>query len=163
MIVYRICSKNEIEMIFQEQSFCNVGNFFKTNKNINTHLYQENKKYIHFFKDFDSIFYLNTTSNMFICTYNIPNYLLEEKSGEGFYPDYFNHTSLQKVCEFAIENEYINFNYLLKIDKILDFIDIEDYLYYDISDKIKTIYPNYSNNKLGQNDKTINIKKLVKL
>ena len=44
MIVYRICNKNEVDMIFKDKSFCNIGNFFEINKNKNTHLYRSNKK-----------------------------------------------------------------------------------------------------------------------
>jgi len=161
MIVYRICSKDEIEMIFRDKLFHNIGNFFEINKNTNTHLYKNNKKYIHFFKDFNSIFYLDTTPDMFICTYDIPNYLLGKHYGEGFYLDCFNCRSLQKVSEYAIENEFINFNYLLKIDKILEFIDIEDYMYSDITSKIETIYLN--KNKINKFSNQENYNKTLNL
>ena len=49
MVVYRICKKEEIEHIFNDKNFKNVGKIFEINKNTNTHLYTADKKYIHFF------------------------------------------------------------------------------------------------------------------
>lgn len=90
---------------------------------------------------------------MFICTYDIPNYLLEKHYGVGFYLDRFNFRKLEKVSEYAIENEFINFNYLLKIERILEYIDIEDYMSDNISSKIETIYLNSEIiNKLSNQD-----------
>lgn len=142
MIVYRICKKEEIKHILNDKNFKNVGKTFEINENANTHLYINDKKYIHFFKDKDSIFYLGTTADMYICTYDIPNYLLETHYGIGFYLDKFNFKNLEKVSEYAIENEFINFNQLLKIERILEYIDIDDYMSDDISSKIETIYLN---------------------
>ena len=140
MVVYRICKKEEIEHIFNDKNFKNVGKTFEINKNTNTHLYTADKKYIHFFKDKDSIFYLDTCADMYICTYCIPDSLLERHYGVGFYLDRTNFRTLEKVSEYAIENELINFNQLLKIERIKEYIDIEDYIYYDITSKIQTIY-----------------------
>lgn len=161
MIVYRICKKDEINIILNDKSFQNVGKVCEINENINTHLYIDNKKYIHFFKDKDSIFYLDTTPDMFICTYDIPSYLLEKHYGIGFYLDKFNFRNLEKVSEYAIENEFINFNHLLKIERLLEYIDIEDYIYEDISSKIETIYVNIQSiNKLSNQ---VNCNKILNL
>ncbi len=140
MIVYRICKEEEIEHILNDKNFKNIGKTFKPNQAINTHLYKTNKNYIHFFKNIDSIFYLNTYANIYICTYCIPDNLLEEHYGIGYYLDRTNFNTLEKVPEYAIENEFIHFNQLLKIERIKEYIDIEDYIYYDISPKIETIY-----------------------
>lgn len=142
MIVYRICKKEEIDKIFHDRSFQNVGKVCERNERTNTHLYVKNKKYMHFFKDKESIFYLETTKDMFICTYDIPNYLLEKHSGVGFYYDMFNFKNLEEVSEYAIESELINYDYLLKVEEILEYIDIEEYMDGDVSSRIKTIYLN---------------------
>lgn len=142
MLVYRICQKNEIETILKDKTFINAGKYYEINNKKNTHKYLINKKYIHFFKDKDSIFYLNTDAKMYICTYNIPNHLLETHYGIGYYLDRIYYKNLEKVDEYAIENEFISFNYLLKIEKIIKYIDIEDYINNDISSKIEIIYLN---------------------
>ena len=142
MIVYRICKKKEIDMILNEKNFYNIGKTYEINEKVNTHQYKNNQKYIHFFKNKDSIFYLNITQDMFICTYDIPLYLLVKHYGTGFYLDRFNFTNLEIVKEYAIENELIDFNYLLKIERLVEYIDIENYMYDDISSKIETIYIN---------------------
>lgn len=142
MIVYRLCKKEEIAILFCDKSFQNIGKVCEINSEINTHFYEPEKKYIHFFKNKGDIFYLDVKQDMFICTYDVPSYLLQRYSGIGFYYDRYNFRNLEHVTEYAIENEYIDFNYLIKIEKILEFIDIDDYMYDDISSKIDTIYLN---------------------
>lgn len=161
MLVYRICKKDEIDMIFNDRNFKNVGKVCKINDNINTHVYKNNKKYIHFFKNKDSIFYLNTTKEMYVCTYDIPIYLLETHYGVGFYLDKFNFRNLEKVSEYAIENESISFNYLLRIEKILEYIDIDDYMHDDISSKIETIY--LSNQMINKISNQVDFDKILNL
>ena len=164
MIVYRICKKDEIDIILNDKTFQKIGKVCEINKSINTHLYINNKKYIHFFKDKDSIFYLDTTADMYICTYDIPNYLLETHYGIGLYLDKFNFKNLEKVSEYAIENEFINFNQLLKIERILEYIDIDDYMYDDISSKIEIIYLNSQMiNKLSNSVDSDNLLNLYRI
>ncbi|MBQ2946508.1 MAG: HD domain-containing protein [Bacilli bacterium] len=161
MVVYRICKKEEIEHIFNDKNFKNVGKSFEINKNTNTHLYTADKKYIHFFKDKDSIFYLDTCADMYICTYCIPDSLLESHYGVGFYLDRTDFRTLEKVSEYAIENEFINFNQLLKIERIKEYIDIEDYIYYDITSKIETIY--LSNEIVNKLSSKVDFNKILNL
>lgn len=147
MLVYRVCNEKEINTIFNEKSFKKIGNYFEINQSINTNHYVKNKKYIHFFKYFNSIFYLNVSKGKFICTYDIPNYLLEEHLGYGFYYDRFNFKNLEKVVEYAIENGDIMYEYLIKVDKVLEYIDIEDFIYNNFEDKLELIYLNENHNK----------------
>ena len=152
MLVYRLCNKKEIDIILNDKSFENVGKVCKKNSNVNTHSYIDNKKYLHFFKDKDSIFYLNTSKDMCICIYDVPKDLLEESEGKGCYFDNFNFRDKCIITEYAIETSSIYFNYLLKIDKILDYIDIEECLYDDIFSKTETLYISDSiKNKLNDN------------
>ena len=146
MLVYRVCDKSEINNIFNDRNYTNVGKICNINENLNTYQYEDNKKYIHFFKDFDSIFYVDTTENHFICTYNIPKYLLEQNTGIGFYLDRINLKKQEKVSEYAIENKKINFNYLQNVQRIFNYIDIFDYIDGDISDKIENYYINKDKN-----------------
>lgn len=156
MIVYRVCKKEEIDTILNDHNFQNVGKFCQINDNLNTHSYADNKRYIHFFKDKASIFYVDLTQDMFICTYNIPNYLLEKFYGVGFYLDRFAEESLEveELDEYAIENEFINFDYLLKIERILEPLSASDY--YSHNAKTETVYFNSEiiNNLSNQDDCT---------
>ena len=160
MLVYRICDKREIFNILRDESFINVGNVFTSEEKINTHTYQDNEKYMHFFSDFDSVFYLNTFKNNFICTYDIPESLLKTNLGLGFYYDRVNYKVLEAVCEYAINHNEINISYLKKIDQIIDYLD---YLDYDYSNKLQTIY-NTDANTLENNcpDTLYKVFKLVK-
>ena len=56
MYVYRICDKEEIDIIFNYKSFKLVGDYGskyiknQIERNVNNHNYDENEKYLHFFK-----------------------------------------------------------------------------------------------------------------
>lgn len=164
MLVYRICKKDEIENILRNRGFYNVGKNFHIDKKKNTHPYENDKKYLHFFKNKDSIFYLNTDVNYFICTYDIPNHLLAKNVGIGFYLDRTNFDKLEEVEEFAIESKQIKFDYLLKIEAILDNIDFEDYIFEDIAYKVETIYSyNAFLEYLSNNDGKCKILKLYNI
>ena len=110
MLVYRICSSDEINNIFSDYKFNNVGNYFK-NSTLSSHNYKEDKKYMHFFHNKDSILYLST-DNKYLCTYNIPDEVLDKYKGFGNYMDYFNFSSLVTIVEYAIENIEIDFEFL---------------------------------------------------
>lgn len=143
MLVYRICSKHEIEQILNYNEFTAIGNYGLTylNDYKNSHKYKLNKLYLHFFKNKDSIFYMDTSKDRFICTYDIPEDILKTGMGIGKYLDYFNFSHLLNVCEYAIESSLINFEYLLKIERINKYIDIEDYMYdKELSEFVDAIY-----------------------
>ena len=76
MLVYRVCSGAEIIKLFNDGNFSNVGNFFKKNT-LNTHDYKSDKKYLHFFQNIESVIYVETKGK-FLCTYDIPNEMLEK-------------------------------------------------------------------------------------
>lgn len=145
MLVYRICSKQEIEQILNYNEFTAIGNYGLTylnnNKNKNNHMYKLDKLYLHFFKNKDSIFYMDTSEDRFICTYDIPEDILKTGMGTGKYPNYFNFNHLINVCEYAIESSLISFEYLLKVERIKEYIDIEDYMYdNELSEFVDAIY-----------------------
>ena len=143
MFVYRICSKQKIERILNYKEFTMIGNYgaIYLNDKKNTHKYKLDKLYLHFFKNKDSIFYLDTSEDRFICTYDIPEDILETGMGIGKYLYYFNFSHLLNVCEYAIESSLISFDYLLKVERINKYVDIEDYMYdNEISEFVDVVY-----------------------
>ncbi len=133
MVVYRLCSKDEIDKIFANSSFLNVGvlgkEFHKENDEVdlNSHNYVENELYMHFFPKFIDLFYLGLEEGMYICFYDVPFDILKENVGYGEYVDFFTYKIPRKIEEFAIESKKIDFDYLLRVDKINSNINIEDY------------------------------------
>ena len=87
MVVYRLCNEKEYNEIINSKNFNNVGKKFVSDNKLNTYNYDNNKLYIHFFKNFESIFYLTTTKGYYICIYDIPNDILNENKSTGFYLD----------------------------------------------------------------------------
>ena len=124
MLVYRVCSGAEIIKLFNDGNFSNVGNFFKKNT-LNTHDYKSDKKYLHFFQNIESVIYVETKGK-FLCTYDIPNEMLDK--GFGNYMDSVNFRSLVSILEYAIEIDEMDFEYLESIDRINSCLEIEDYL-----------------------------------
>lgn len=87
MKVHSVSSYEEMETILHNNVFQNIGKAFQNNFML-TIITIMLISYMHFFKDFQSIFYLNTLKSMVICTYNIPDDLLKMKQGIGYYLDY---------------------------------------------------------------------------
>ena len=140
MIVYRVCKKDEIDNILNNKSFVNVGNNYNYSC-INNHNYNENKKYLHFFLNLDSILYLRTLKDRYLCIYDIDDNILNKNEGLGYYLNYISYSTLDEVIEFRLENKEINFNNLKQVYYINNYIDYEDMLYdFDISKFTDIIY-----------------------
>lgn len=137
MIVYRVCNKEEIENIFKDNSFINIGHSF-IKSNLNTHNYNEKIKYLHFFANINNIFYLRTLKDRYLCTYDIPCDILNNYQGIGYYLDYINYRELNEVIEYAVCNNVIELSYLKEISYIKENIDYEDF----IEDYLERIYTN---------------------
>ena len=103
-------------------------------------MYVENKKYLHFFEKKDSVLYLDTIKGKYICTYDIPYKLFDEYSGMGYYLDRIKFKTLEQVHEYAIPCNYILFDYLLRVEEIIEDMDFDDYLYDNMDNKLVTIY-----------------------
>lgn len=129
MLVYRFCKKNEIDMLFNNMMFRNMNKLFETENQININSCISNK---------NNIPYTNTKQDMFICTYNIPKCLLKNYPDINYYYNKIYFSYSEKVSEDIIKNKFINFNSLLRIEKILG--NIEDYMHNSIS--FKTVYLN---------------------
>ena len=146
MLVYRVCSQEEITMILEEKSFENVGKSGKDliavqqQKNVNNHEYHFQKNYLHFYKDKMSMFYMKT-ENTYLCTYNIPDDILAPREKEGYYLDFVNYRRIVRVPEYALETSLLNFDYLDKVEYINEYIDIDDYITNkNLTDSVNVIY-----------------------
>ena len=143
MLVYRICKKNEIEKIFKEKSFENIGRYFEKNSSLNNHNYEDVYRYMHFFDDKVNILYLNL-SNHYLCTYDIPEDILCKYVGIGYYWGFEFLDKLYEVREYAVKSEEINISFLKQVDYIKDFFEFDDYIYDE--NLTKFIEPIYSSN-----------------
>ena len=140
MLVYRICKKDEIDNILNNKSFVNVGNNYNYSC-INNHNYNENKKYLHFFLNLDSILYLRTLKDRYLCIYDIDDNILNKNEGLGYYLNYISYSILDEVIEFRLENKEINFDYLKQVYYINKYIDYEEFLdNFDVSKFSDIIY-----------------------
>ena len=148
MVVYRVCKKEELKKILEDNSFRNIGyNFFDSN--LNTHKYNINSKYLHFFLNKDSILYLRTLKDRYICIYDIPEDILKQSEGIGYYWDYINYRVLNEVTEYAVESSNIKMIYLKQVSYIKKDIDDEEFLDdYDLSEYVDTIYNSVEGKRL---------------
>lgn len=126
MKVIRLCDEKEIDSIIKNKNFSEVGDFYHDEEKKSNHKYLPNKKYLHFFKDISGIVYLSPTKGRYICTYFIPDEIAEEKMGYGEYLDYVNFKEINLVPEYAIEVELLDFDFLIKVDKIIQDISYKD-------------------------------------
>ena len=148
MIVYRISKLEEIKKILSNKSLEGIGKYFEESSKLSTHKYL-NKPYLHFFHNLDSIFYLRTLKDRYLCIYDIPEEVLEKNVGLGYYLDYFSLRGKRKVKEYAISIEDLEYEYLKEINYIKEFIDLDNYFYYnDLNEKMLTIYKKKDHKKL---------------
>ena len=148
MLVYRVCQEKELNEIMSNESFDTVGRHYSANPLKNTHNYKDDKKYLHFFKDLDSVFYCSTSCGNYICTYDIPDNILAESKGKGYFLDRFAFKHVQEAEEYAITTDNLSSDYLTKVELIKESMDVEDYLFDEISDKLTTIYEKEKNKTL---------------
>lgn len=140
MLVYRICDKHEVDQILSSNSCKEVG-FFYRNKLKSTHNYEEGKLYMHFFGKPSDIFYLDLSKGRFICTYEIPEELLQQHGGFTEYIDFINFINICKVREYAIPGEMVDFEYLQKAELIDSYLEYKDFWYNPSLDgQVKTYY-----------------------
>lgn len=140
MNVYRLCNESEINEILNTKSFINTGKICNNNVKLNNHKYKSNQRYLHFFRNKDSLFYLNLKQGTYICIYDIPIELLEKYNGIGYYLDILFMEKLEGITEYAIPSDEIVFNYLQKVDKVINYIDFEDSFNFNYKNKLETVY-----------------------
>ena len=124
MKVYRILSSNELKYILDEKTHL-LGASCENFPIYNTHIYNKNKKYMHFFLKQKSLnYFYNLPNYNYECTFNIPISILIRHKGYGFYPsknesENRGYDSIsKKVCEFAIPAEMFNSKWLVSYKKV---------------------------------------------
>jgi len=125
MIVYRVCKHEEYNQIFSNENFNNIGNYFDNEETstMNTHKYKENTRYLHFFLDLiTSISYLAILEETYVCKYDIPDEILNQYKGVGYYIDMHNYHSHEAI-EYAIESNQIKFDYLKQVIYIKEYVN----------------------------------------
>lgn len=126
MLVYRLCSREEVEHILNTGDFTTVGSL-GVNDGSNTHGYLVDTHYMHFYPLESDVLYRNTCKNSVICTYDIPDDILEMSKGFGTYLDYTNFTRRVEVLEYAVRSSVLTIDYLVKAEVLLDDVDYEDF------------------------------------
>ena len=138
MKLYRVCKEKEGNIILNSGDYSLLGsnyyNCFKNDFN-----YVPGKKYLHFFKYFVDIHYLNLNKGNYICEYDIPDELIPEPS-HGYYMDFVTFERPDEVEEIVIESNKIKFEYLTEMHRILEIIDYEDYVYGDLPSMLEEVY-----------------------
>jgi len=141
MKVYRLCRKEEVEKVLKDRKFNNITHRSLSDSKQNTHRYTDNQEYMHFFEQEISLLYLNSTKGKVVCIYDIPEDILEESKGKGFYLDFINLENIQEVTEYAIESDKVRFEYLEQMyiineDMDFDYIPGTD----ELHDRMTMIY-----------------------
>ena len=158
MLVYRYCSKREINKIFEHHYFDKIGCQRDIDLHVNTHQYKKDVYYMHFYLAEDSLFYSYLSKDYCICTYEIPDDLVNKYLGAGYYPNregkkIGNDYLLESVLECAIPSQFIYFDYLKKIDVLNESPLYEDYLKGTFPYFLDTYYKKEENcKKLVQGD-----------
>ena len=118
MKVYRIASRIEIDKFLTNKSFDKIGSKFNETCINNNHHYQMDTYYMHFFDNKSDIFYFYNCLKRFICTYDIPDEILNEYSGIGKYFSKYRYQKEEYVLEYAIPSKYIKLEYLESIEAL---------------------------------------------
>ena len=140
MKVYRLCDEEEFETVMSTKSFQEVGKECKNNRLLSNHNYQPGRKYLHFFKDFGSLFYFYVREGTYICTCDIPDDILEQYAGIGKYLDQIHMRNYERVTEYAIPSDEMDFSFVSKMERVTESIDTEDYLFGEYTESLETVY-----------------------
>lgn len=134
MRVFRLCNKSELEKIAESEDLRLVGKSYKVDPIKNTHQYQEEKRYMHFFEDEMGLLYLSPKKGKYICIYDIPDEVLEKLKGYGNYADFIDLETIRKVTEYAVPSEqvkmsYLRYIYIINEDLDFDYVPNKDEIY----------------------------------
>ena len=139
MLVYRVCSQQEIEMIF-DKGIENIGSS-NNSTDVNSHSYQYNVNYLHFFLRKSDILHIKSNKGSCICTYNIPSEILDLYCGVGKYMDFINFKERCYAIEFAVPAKELKIAYLKRVYMLRQYIEYEDFFGGNISPELyETIY-----------------------
>ena len=148
MLVYRVCTQNEVNRILQNEPFSTIGclgeDFIKYQQTraINNHKYKSDKLYLPFFDDIWSITYWKATKGNYVCTYDIPDDILVNCFGTGKYLNSGSESEIaNSVSEYAVESDKIKKQYLIRVELIKANIDLTDDDYIEtLEDYLEVIY-----------------------
>ena len=116
MIVYRFLCEKELHKILNGD-IKNLGRKFIISK-CNTHRYNPNKKYMHFFKSKDGIAKIQQISHKFeeekkyICEFEIPMMVLMRGRGFGYYNPRGYDVDRAKLEEFRVSTDVFKTEWL---------------------------------------------------
>lgn len=131
MLLYRICTNKEVDLILNN-NFSFVGSRgselikYQQEKGMNNHKYDPDKYYMHFYIDKDNILFSNAVAFNYVCTYDIPEEILNNSLGYGNYLSLFNLESTVRILEYALESSKMKKEYIVRIEMIKENIDICD-------------------------------------
>ncbi|MBE7075260.1 MAG: hypothetical protein E7376_04710 [Clostridiales bacterium] len=117
MLVYRRLSKSEFLNI-KTGLKCHLGTECSKSKLANNHKYKKGVKYLHFFKNKGDVYrirqYQTKPVPYYICTFNIPNKILEKCKGRGKYDAGGYDYATTWVTEYAINVDDFDCNWLIE-------------------------------------------------
>lgn len=117
MLVYRVCSKEEVDFILANGDMSLVGNI-KQSFNKNTFHYAEHEKYMHFFPIEGNVFLVGQFPKDYICVYDIPENLLIRGFG------YYRYVARKFILEeFAVQSKYMKAEYLKRVKMPLGWLN----------------------------------------
>ena len=102
--VYRFVSPRELELL-QNDKTQDLGTIYDGEKVSNTHKYNKDEKYLHFFESPDQpprVIHSLSKTKEFLCEFEIEKNLLSKHKGIGFYPAQGYDEDCTRVTEFAI-------------------------------------------------------------
>ena len=124
MKVYRFMFDDELHHL-KNGEYDKLGETYKNHKKYvyNTHKYDENVRYLHFFKNiedfkFIQMFYRNVNKDGYLVTFDIPALILLHGKGKGYYPAVGYEEDYSEIVEYAIPSSKINNEWIKDIKKI---------------------------------------------
>ena len=119
MKVYRYLSEKEYNNIVKS-NMDEVGGYFKNNSS-SSFVYKQNVKYVHFFKNKESMTEIQKlkwkdSNNYYFCTFNIPAVLLISKMGIGYYNVSGYDVDYKRLTEFCIPSTKLNAQWLVNAE-----------------------------------------------
>ena len=123
MLVYRYLCDRELRAILCDFKD-HIGSYFNHgDKLANTHKYQINTRYLHFFKNKSAIKYIKPyhskdNRDFYICTFDIPKEILAKGVGKGTYETCGGYDQvLTKEKEFIVKVDDFDCNWLVSSEK----------------------------------------------
>ena len=140
MLVYRVCDTEEYNVIMKEHSINNIGDFYNNNSYLSDHRYIPNVRYIHFFEKLADVTLWFSFKGFLICTYDIDEEILKKFKGVGRYNERLGFKGLESANEYAVPSNLVDFECLVKVQKILETLLYEDFFDDSYKKLLLTIY-----------------------